>query len=314
MTLAWPWLLLLWPAPWLGRAMLPPAPPGGALLRWPAMTRIFGTSAAELGAPQRGRVVPWVIWTLLLLAAARPEWIDTPTGTPVSGRSLMLAMDVSASMRSANLGQEIAMAVVKRTARQFVERRHGDRVGLMLFGTRPYIQAPLTFDLRAVAQMTGEAVIGLAGESTAHGDALGLAISRLRTLEHQDRVLIMLTDGASTSGIMTVDDALKLAVAHEVRVYTIGVGVENARPGEGLDEVVLRQIAGSTGGRYFHADDAAGLEQIYVELDDLEPLAETTSQLRVATALYHWPLGAGMLVAVLALLTHPLLARRPRRG
>lgn len=260
------------------------------------------------------RLVPWIIWTLLILAAVRPEWVDTPTGTPVSGRSLMLAMDVSASMRSANLGQEIAMAVVRRTARAFLARRNGDRVGLLLFGTRPYIQAPLTFDLRAVAQMTGEAVIGLAGDGTALGDALGLAVSRLRTLENEARVLVMLTDGANTSGVLTIEDALKLARVHEVRVYTIGVGLENARPGEGLDETVLKRIANTTGGHYFHADDAVGLEQIYVELDRLEPLAETTSQLRISTPLYHWPLAAGMGLALLAFLTPPLLNRFWRRG
>lgn len=311
LSLAWPWLLLVWPAPALAQRWLRPANPPGAALRWPLFSSIFTSSDDDGPALNKRRWLAWLIWTLLLVAAARPEWIDKPEGTPVSGRSLMMAMDVSASMRSAQLGQEIAMSVVRRTARAFVLGRGGDRVGLILFGTQPYVQAPLTFDLHAVARMADEVVIGSAGEGTALGDALALSVSRLRSLNDATRVLVLLTDGSNTSGIMRVNEAVALARAHNVRVYTIGVGTPNARPGEGLDSQVLHAIAEATGGRYFHASDADALTRVYEDLDELEPLAKTTSHLRVASALYVWPLSLAVLVCAVGLL---LIVRPHHRG
>lgn len=310
LSLAWPWLLLLWPGPALAQRWLPQATPPGAALRWPLFTKVFTSADAGDASLNRRRWMTWLIWTLLLIAAARPEWMDKPEGTPVSGRSLMMAMDVSASMRSAHLGQEIAMSVVRRTARAFVLGRGGDRVGLILFGTQPYVQAPLTFDLHAVARMADEVVIGSAGEGTALGDALALSVSRLRSLRDEARVLVLLTDGSNTSGIMRVNEAIALARAHNVRVYTIGVGTPNARPGEGLDAQVLRAIAEATGGRYFHASDAQALTRVYEELDELEPLAEATSHLRVAKALYVWPLSLAVLICAIGLMTSVRLRQR----
>ena len=198
------------------------------------------------------------------------------------------------------------MAVIRRTARDFILRRTGDRIGLVLFGSEPYVQAPLSFDLPAVARMADEVLIGVAGEGTALGDALALSVGRLRSLTDGTRVLILLTDGSNTSGIMTVREALVLARAHGVRVYTIGIGVANARPGEGLDEEVLLSIANTTGGQYFHAGNPAGLEKIYQELDQLEPMAESSSHHRIALALYHWPLAGALALTLLAFTTRAL--------
>jgi Ca-activated chloride channel family protein len=240
------------------------------------------------------------------MAAARAELIQAPTGTPVSGRSLLMAMDASASMRSAHLGQQSAMAVIRHTARDFILGRRGDRIGLVLFGSEPYVQAPLSFDLQAVAHMADEVLIGVAGEGTALGDALALSVGRLRSLADETRVLVLLTDGSNTSGVMTVREAITRARVHQVRVYTIGIGVANARPGKGLDEEVLRSIADGTGGQYFHAGDAVGLERIYLALDQLESLAESASHHRVAEALYHWPPGGALALVMFRLIISAL--------
>ena len=168
-------------------------------------------------------------------------------------------------------------------------RRAGDRVGLVLFGSEPYVQAPLSFDRQAVARMADEVLIGVARDGTTLGDAVALS--------DQTQVLELLTDGSSTSGVMSISEALILARAHQVSIYTIGTGVANARPGEGLDEEVLRLIASATGGRYFHARNPSGLEQIYAQLDTLESLAESASH---HLALYHWPLSPALALALCA--------------
>lgn len=314
LTLAWPWVMASWPLLLVTHRLLPPARSLGSALRWTLFGQVFPAGADRSAAPPGRRWITWLLWTLLVLSAARPEWIERPTGTPVSGRSLLLAVDVSASMRNAHLGQEIAMAAVRRTARTFVRRRIGDRVGLVLFGTQPYVQAPLTFDLEAVGQMVNDAVIGLAGEGTALGDALALSVSRLRALADEERVLVLLSDGANTSGVMTVDEALVLARAHRVRIYTIGVQTVDRSAEQGPDIAVLNTIASETGGKYFHATDPVGLERIYADLDGFEPIAESTSHLRVARTLHHWPLAAGLAIALLALVCHFLARWRSGRG
>jgi Ca-activated chloride channel family protein len=216
-------------------------------------------------------------WLLLVAAACRPQWIGEPAGVPASGRSLLLALDLSASMNSAFIGPETGPEVLRRTARAFIAGRAGDRVGLIVFGTNAHVQAPPTFDLQAVGAMVDEAFIGLAGNGTALGDAIALGVARLRTMPRAERVLVLLTDGSSTEGAMSVPDAARLARQHGVRVHTIGLGAPIAegapKDGEGLDEAALREVAGITQGRYFRADSAGALERVYAELERHEPVA-----------------------------------------
>lgn len=317
----WPWLALALPLPWLARLLLPAAPPPReAALRVPSLAD-FTVPAA--GSPRHRRGPRWraviaaAAWVALVLSAMAPLWIGDPVDLPVSGRDLLLAVDLSGSMEEEDFelrGRQVdRLTATKHVAGDFIERRAGDRIGLILFGEQAYLQAPLTFDRTTVRTLLDESVIGLAGKATAIGDAIGLAVKRLREKKDGDRVLILLTDGANTAGAVAPLDAAALAAKEGLRVYTIGVGadavlirnlfgVRRVNPSADLDEDTLRAIAEQTGGRYFRARDTAELEKIYRLLDELEPAASDPKQFRPRAALFHWPLAAALLLASLLVL------------
>jgi Ca-activated chloride channel family protein len=203
--------------------------------------------------------------------------------------------------------------VVKNVVSEFVEQRQGDRVGLILFGTNAYLQAPLTFDLVSVNRLLTEAPVGIAGGKTAIGDAIGLAVKRLRQRPAGERVLILLTDGANNVGEVEPEKAAELAGIEDITIYTIGVGAESVRmrglfgalsstminPSAELDEETLRAIAGATGGRYFRATNTRELAEIYDLIDALEPIEQEAETYRPITTLYYWPLGAAWMLALL---------------
>jgi Ca-activated chloride channel family protein len=217
---------------------------------------------------------------------------------------MLLALDVSGSMSDPVPGGGLGFDVMTRAARAFVAQRAGDRVGLIVFGSKAYVQAPLTFDLDAVGRMIDESFIGLAGEGTAIGDAIALAVARLRAMPRDARRLVLITDGSNTEGALSVDEATRLARAYGVRVYAIGVGVPGRagrQPGTGLDEALLERVAAETGGRYFRAGDRAALARVYAELDRAEPAAREARRVRPSLELYPWPLAAALLLALGAL-------------
>lgn len=303
---AWPLVAFAILLPWLVARFAPPAAPLATPLHVPFLREARAWQQAATGARPRARqLLALAAWTLLVGAASRPQWIGEPVGVPASGRTLLLALDLSGSMREAVLGEESGPAVLRRTAREFIAARAGDRIGLIVFGTKAYVQSPPTFDLQAVARMVDETFIGLAGEGTALGDAIALGVARLRTMQRDERVLVLLTDGSSTEGSVTMPDAARLARHHGIRVYAIGIGApftEGApRPGEGLDEPALKHVAAETGGRYFRAESGGALKQIYRELERYEPSARDERRTRAATELYAWPLGLAVALAFLAL-------------
>lgn len=309
---AWPWAALALALPALAARFLAPAAPLGAPLRVPFFRQARDWQAEARARPRVRSWLALAAYALLVGAACRPQWVGEPVGVPASGRSMLLALDVSASMRAAALGPEIGLEVMRRTARQFVAARQGDRIGLIVFGTKAYVQAPLTFDLHAVSDMIEETFIGLAGEGTALGDAIALGVARLRAMQEDERVLVLLTDGSSTDGVMSVPDAARLARHHRVRVHAIGIGEPGSakllRRGEGLDEATLREVAAVTGGRYYRAGDAAGLAGIYRAIEALEPAAREERHYRPASELYAWPLALALAFALAALL--PALKER----
>ncbi|MEZ5541441.1 MAG: VWA domain-containing protein [Pseudomonadota bacterium] len=324
--LAWPWVLALLPLPWLLQRWLPPALAQGGALFAPFALGLGGDAAAQRVHTRRQwrRWLVVLAWLGLLLAAARPEWLGAPLSLPQSGRNLLLAIDVSGSMETPDLGADGSQAtrldVVKQVAGEFIARRSGDRVGLILFGSQAYLQSPLTFDHVTVRHFLDEAVIGVAGRETAIGDAIGLAVKRLRAAPGGAAVLVLLTDGQNTAGAVAPRQAAQLAAQNGLRIYTIGVGADRVRvqglfgtqvvnPSADLDEATLKAIAATTGGRYFRARDRAELASVYATLDQLEPVAGTDRQVRPVTALYPWPLGLALLLS-LALATAALW-RRP---
>lgn len=303
LELAWPWAALAAVLPLLAARRLPRAAPLAVPLRVPFLEAARGWQrAASVARPRLRLVLAALAWIALVGAACRPQWVGEPVGVPASGRSMFLVVDVSASMRDAAMGSELGVDVMRRTARRFVEGRAGDRIGLVLFGTKPYVQAPLTFDLYAVAAMVEQSFVGLAGEGTALGDAIGLAVARLRAMPRDERVMVLLTDGSSTDGVLAVEDAARLARHHGVRVHAIGIGKprtgQELRTGEGLDEEALKSVAQVTGGRYYRADDVAGLGAIYAAIDQQEPVAVEERTYRPTEEWYVWPLLAAVLLAL----------------
>ncbi len=318
-SLAWPWVLVALPLPLLIRALVPKADPTPSnALRLPFYAELMGSVGGEKRHGSYLKLLfAWLAWMLLVVAAARPQWLGEPIQLPVAGRDLMLAVDVSGSMEQQDYRLEGRNAsrldVVKSVAGRFVEERAGDRLGLILFGTRAYLQTPLTFDRQTVRTMLNEAVIGLAGRQTAVGDAIALAVKRLRLHPKDNRVLILLTDGATTAGSLAPLDAAQIATQFGVRVYTIGIGAGDVgvnslfgmlvQQGQDLDPATLKKIAEMTGGRYFEATDAQQLEQVYAELNRLEPSIRDSRSLRPVRSLFIWPAGAALLISMLLALS-----------
>ncbi len=316
-TLAWPWLLLLAPLPWLLRLGLPESDGSGQqALRVPWYQAVSGGASGSLRRPLLALIAA-LVWLLLVFASARPQWVGEIRDLPISGRDLLLAVDISGSMDTQDMVWQNRsvnrLVVVKAVAGDFIERRRGDRVGLILFGSRAYLQTPLTFDTETTATLLDESEIGLAGRETAIGDAIGLAVKRLREDAASDRVLVLLTDGANTSGEVQPLQAAEFAAREGLTVYTVGVGAEEMRvqdffgsrvvnPSADLDEDTLRTIAERTGGRYFRARDAEGLAQIYEILDELEPVESDVEIIRPVSELFYWPMGAAYALAVFAAL------------
>ena len=295
--LLWPLVLALAPLPLVASRLLPSAAMPGGALRTPFSAQLRALSA--VGRPQGRptlRIAAWGVWLLLLLSAARPVAVGAPIDLPVLARDMLLAVDISGSMKKRDMRvgglQVTRLDAVKAVVGDFVERRRGDRLGLILFGTHPYLQSPLSFDLDTVSTLLREATIGIAGEYTSIGDAIGLSVRHLRERPAKSRVVILLTDGVDSGhGKLRPDRATQLATQAGIRIHTIGFG-----GGGGLlrrakvDEDSLRAMAQATGGRYFRARDARQLAKIYATLEALEPIEQDGETFRPERSLLHWPL------------------------
>jgi len=323
-SLAWPWALAALPLPFIMRYLLPEARGlSEAGLRVPSIES-FRTLMDRSATEQLLNWRFWVAalaWLLLVLAAARPERIGDELDVPVAGRNLMLAVDLSGSMdqKDFELGglRVDRLTATKAVATDFIERREGDRIGLILFGELAYLQVPLTLDRKTVNALLLEAFIGLAGEKTAIGDAITLAVRRVHEQKQEagEQVLVLLTEGANTAGEVDPIKAAELARQVGLRIYTIGIGAEQMEvasliggrrpinPSADLDEDTLTEIASLTGGRYFRATDTASLQDIYKLVDELEPVEEPESGFRPVKSYYFVPLGMAVALVILLSLT-----------
>jgi Ca-activated chloride channel family protein len=259
-----------------------------------------------------------VAWTLLVVAAARPQSAPDPALRAVTGRELLLALDTSGSMGTGDMvigrGALTRLAAVQRVAGDFVGRRAGDRIGLLVFGDRAQNALPMTYDRAAVRELLGALEVGMLGNQTALGDALALAVQTLKAQPQPRRVLVLLTDGANTGGATRPEVAAWLAAREGVRVYAIGLGRPRADgapadPARDLDEAWLTQLATQTGGRYFRADATDALEAVYRELDALEPALQ--SDAATLAPREWWPALAGGALALLLVAAWPALQREP---
>jgi Ca-activated chloride channel family protein len=319
LTLHWPWLLLLLPLPaivrWLSSAV---EQREQAALFFPPLDALLSARGDNKNALKKTEPAPlwlWLVWCLLVLACTRPQWLGEPVGIPTSGRDLLLVVDISGSMETPDMKIDGENAqridVVKKVVGDFVKKRRGDRVGLVLFGTQAYLQTPLTFDRDTLVQQLNEAQLGFAGERTAIGDGIALSAKRLQDREQKSRVMILLTDGANTAGTLSPLQGADLAKSMDIKIYTIGMGadvmarqtffgVQRINPSSDLDEKTLTAIADQTGGSYFRARSTEELQGIYQMLDRLEPAAGDEEILRPVTEWFHWPLAAALLISLLA--------------
>ncbi len=317
-TLYWPWLLLALPLPlvvyWLPAKQKAVA----AALKMPTMISYQASVQNTKNSKKGSLVLLAIIWVLVVIAASRPQWLGDPINIPTQGREMMVAVDLSGSMQIEDMtlhGSTVnRLQMLKELLGQFIERRNGDRLGLILFADDAYMQTPMTFDRKTVKQMLDESVLGLVGQKTAIGDAIALAVKRFNNKKHSNRVLLLLTDGQNTAGKISPDQALELAVAENITIYTIGIGAEEMlqrslfgtrriNPSSELDEVMLKNIAEQTHGKYFRAKDSQAMEEIYHRLDALEPVEQQQQQMRPLTALFYWPLATALLLSFIYLLS-----------
>lgn len=315
---AWPWLLAALPLPLLVRWLLPAARDGSAALKVPFGARLDPVVAAG-GRSLRGGgagALAWLAWALLCVAAARPQQLGEPIRPPQVGRGMMLALDLSGSMSELDmtLGRSPVdrLTAAKAVLADFLDRRVGDRVGLVVFGNRAYVLAPLTLDRDTVREQLQDSLVGLAGQETAIGEAIGLAVRRLREQPSDERVLILLTDGVNTPGTPDPNRAAQIARDEGVRIHTVAFGGDGSMslfgikiPSSGgaeVDEAGLRRIAQLTGGRFFRARDTAELVGIYTEINRLEPVQRQGKAVRPRLERYAWPLGGAFALGLLAFL------------
>lgn len=319
---AWTYILFLLPLPLIARAILSPAPKGRreSALKVPFFTRVTRMKTGPSINTSRFHnsllaILSYFAWIFLVVAAARPQWIGEPIKIDTSGRDLMMAIDLSKSMSIDDFVLSNMyvnrLDAVKNVATKFIQNREGDRIGLVLFGERAYLQSPLTYDRQSIMQMVDEAEIGLAGGRTAIGDAMGIVLKYLKKQEVKEKVLILLTDGASNSGAITPEQALDIAKKENVKIYTIGVGAEEMQvrgvfggvntvnPSKDLDEDTLIMIAEATGGRYFRAKNTEELREIYAEIDELEPTEGDEVFFRPKKELFYIPFAISLLLAMI---------------
>ena len=297
--LAMPWALIVLPLPWLIWFLLPRAPTQlPAALNVPFFNAMFGIVESEKRhiGKQTTLTLLFLVWSLLLFALAGPRWVGEPRPLSRDGYNIMLALDISGSMEMSDMllqGRPATrLAVVKRAAEQFVEDRAGDRIGLILFGTRAYLQTPLTYDRHSVLQRLDDATVGLAGETTSIGDALGLAVKRLQNVPEKGRMIILLTDGVNNSGGMFL----------------------NMNVTADLDEGTLKAVAEMTGGRYFRATDIQSLQSIYRSINQMETVSNKQAMVRPQHDYYPWPLAAALFLFLYWLAEKGALVERFKRG
>lgn len=323
LELAFPWALLALPLPLLAWRLLPPHRQRISALRVPFFSSIVRAARADArsGAVVLRRrriqiICAALAWCLLVAGLSRPQWVGEPITRAESARDVMLAIDLSGSMDHADFpgedGEDVRrLDAVQRVVDRFVAEREGDRIGLIVFGDRAYIQLPFTRDLATARALVALMEVGMAGPRTAIGDAIGLAIHAFESSELDQRLLILLTDGSDTASAMTPLNAADIAGLNGVEIYTIGIGDARATGEDRVDFETLKAVAERTGGQFFDPASERSLEQVYRRIDAMAAADVRTQSWRPRDSLLHWPAG---LAVVLALLAYAWLLFSTRRS
>lgn len=312
LTLSAPWALCLLPLPWLIWRFAPPHRERFSAIRIPFFRRV--TQAADVEA-RPGAVVlrrtklqmvaAILIWALVVLALAKPERLGEPIVIETAARDIVLALDISGSMDARDFAAEDGkpqqrLSAVKSVMSEFITARDSDRMALIIFGTRAFVQAPFTEDLPSLQGFLEQTEVGMAGPNTALGDAIGLSLRMFDASDVDERVLILLSDGADTNSRMSPANAAAIAADRGVTIHTVGVGDPNGTGEDKVDLAALQSIADKTSGSYFFASDQAALENVYKEIDALNPRVTETTSFRPLESLVHIPLAAAFVFLICA--------------
>ncbi|TQP28129.1 VWA domain-containing protein [Vibrio cholerae] len=305
----WWWMLFFLPLPWVIYFFTPALKPRAAI----KLPYLPSTSSSR-PATWLPRLLAVGVWFLLLTAAARPVWYGDPISTSMPHRDLMLVVDLSYSMSQEDMqsGQQMVdrLTAVKQVLSEFIAKREGDRIGLILFADHAYLQTPLTLDRQTVANQLNQAVLKLIGTQTAIGEGIGLATKTFIDSNAPQRVMILLSDGSNTAGVLDPLEAADIAKQYHTTIYTVGVGAgemvvkdflfsRKVNTAQDLDEKTLQTIATTTGGHYFRARNQQDLQNIYDTINQLEPISQSNQTWRPQTEWFFYPLGLALLLSVI---------------
>lgn len=311
LTFAYVWMFVLLALPLLLRQILPPFEDTRPALRVP----LFDVLVESVGGkPSTGAVIRkrsfaqsfiyGLCWIWIVVALAKPQWLEPPITKEIPTRDLLLSVDLSGSMDTEDFVDATGKRVDRLTATKevlddFLKRRQGDRVAMIVFGTGAFVQIPFTQDLEVCRELLDETQVRMAGPKTALGDSIGLGINLFERSEVTNKVMIVMTDGNDTGSKVPPAQAAKIAADNGVVIHTIGVGDPTAAGEELLDEDALKAVAEVTGGQYFRATDRKGLEQVYAEIDQLGTRPVETISHRPRRDLFQWPLAAVLVLSML---------------
>jgi Ca-activated chloride channel family protein len=304
------WLFILIPLPWLVRRLLPAHHEARPALRVPFMSRLEELSGKKasvgsvvLQTSRLQQVLVFIVWILIVVALARPMWIGEALTKTVASRDILLAVDLSGSMDAKDFqapnGEDIdRLTAVKLVVDDFLSRREGDRVGMILFGSAAFVQTPFTEDIETCRSLLDEAEVGMAGSKTMLGDAIGLSISVFEKSDLEERVLILLTDGNDSGSKVLPENAANIAKDYGITIHTIVVGSPESSGQDAIDEDTLRSVAKTTGGSFFRASSREELEAVYTQIDNMKTRDAQVITHRPTSELFHWPLGAALILVI----------------
>lgn len=298
LSFAWPFMAILLPLPWIVKTAFNKysAQDNAATIKFPHLTKVQSAYANAKAMDKKSlswqKVLISITWAMLIFSLMRPELVRDKVYANNVGYDLMLAVDLSRSMDIVDFrdnGKLVSrIAATKKVVANFVRKRTGDRVGLIVFAEQAFLTIPLTLDTGAVSKLLNNLIVGMAGERTAIGDAIGIGVQNLRKRPEASRVLVLLTDGEDTASRIPPLEAVNVAKKSNIKIYTIGVG-------NNLDETLLENIAKNTDGIYYHVTDVNSLEQVYQQIDQLEKSEAVQKVVLIKTPLYHWFLAIGLL-------------------
>ena len=303
------WVFFLLPLPLLVYWLMPPLKQRKEALKYPGFREAESASGQKASSGawiSKRNILQWIflslVWLSILTAFASPRIVGEPEMKVKTARNFVIAADISFSMANKDWeidGERVTRwEGVKQVLRQFIEKREGDRLALVFFGSNAYLQAPLTTELDVIDFMLDETDVGMAGQMTAIGKAIGYSLDIFKGDSLDQKVLLLLTDGQDDGRGIFPTDAAKMAARDSVTIYTIGIGEATGR-NDGLDEETLKQIAEISGGEYFLAQDPEQLQQAYTTLNELEPIEFEAEENAPVTLLFQYPLALALVLGLL---------------